>query len=251
MSPGEALDGEVLVDGADQLPRRLEHDVVVGVVGNRAAGGERRQPRAAAAAQHAVDRVAMQVRAARPARVLTPRTASARHPGTTRARGRGTDTRRARARRARPPSTPRRATSATICCARTSSGASGMITRSSSPRRTASSSAAHSTSSSRDSGNSRAFGTPPHVVARPARALQERRDRPRRSDLADEVDVADVDAELERRRRDEHLELAVLEPLLGVEPALLRHAAVVRHDVRRRRAARTDAAPRARPCAAC
>ena len=38
---GEALDGEVLVDGADELAGGLEHDVVVGVVGNRAAGGER------------------------------------------------------------------------------------------------------------------------------------------------------------------------------------------------------------------
>ena len=47
---------------------RLEHHLVVGVVGDRAAGGERGQPRAAPAAQHAVDRVAMDVaRRARPA----------------------------------------------------------------------------------------------------------------------------------------------------------------------------------------
>ena len=60
---GEALDREVLVDRADELVRGLQHDVVVGVVGNRAAGGERREPRAAPAAQHAVDRVAVDVRA--------------------------------------------------------------------------------------------------------------------------------------------------------------------------------------------
>ena len=42
----------------------LEHHLVVGVVGDRAAGGERGQPRAAPAAQHAVDRVAMDQRAA-------------------------------------------------------------------------------------------------------------------------------------------------------------------------------------------
>ncbi len=61
---GEAFDGEVFVDGADDLPGRLEHDLVVGVVGNRAAGGQRGQARAAPAAQHAVDRVAMHVSSA-------------------------------------------------------------------------------------------------------------------------------------------------------------------------------------------
>ena len=40
---------------------RLEQHLVVGVVGDRAAGGERGQPRAAPAAQHAVDRVVMEV----------------------------------------------------------------------------------------------------------------------------------------------------------------------------------------------
>ena len=61
---GEALDREVLVDRADLLPRGLEHDVVVRVVGNRAAGGERGQARALAPAQHAVDGIAMNVRRA-------------------------------------------------------------------------------------------------------------------------------------------------------------------------------------------
>ncbi len=51
---GQAFDGEVLVHGADELARGLEHDVVVGGVGNRAARGERGQARAAPAAQHAV-----------------------------------------------------------------------------------------------------------------------------------------------------------------------------------------------------
>ena len=61
---GQALDGEILVDRADDLVLRLEHHLVVGGVGNRAAGGQRGQPRAAPAAQHAVDRVAMNERAA-------------------------------------------------------------------------------------------------------------------------------------------------------------------------------------------
>ena len=65
-------------------------------------------------------------------------------------------------------------------------------------------------------------------VARTADALQEGRDRARRADLADEVDVADVDAEFERGGRHQGLELAALEPLLGGESQLFRHAAVMR-----------------------
>ena len=65
-------------------------------------------------------------------------------------------------------------------------------------------------------------------VAGAAGALQEGRDRARRAELADEVDVADVEAELERRRRHEHLEPALLQALLGVEAGFLGKAAVVR-----------------------
>ena len=95
----------------------------------------------------------------------------------------------------------------------------------------ASSSAAHSTSSSRDSGNSRPFGVPP--TAWPERPTRCRKVaiEPRRAELADEIDIADVDAELERRGRDQRLELAALEPLLGIKPLLLGEAAVVGGDV--------------------
>src|SRR5690606_1383585 len=68
----------------------------------------------------------------------------------------------------------------------------------------------------------------PEPVPGPADALQERGDRPRRADLADEVDVADVDAELERGRRDDGLELPRLQALLGGQAVLLREAAVMR-----------------------
>ncbi len=67
-------------------------------------------------------------------------------------------------------------------------------------------------------------------VARAADALQERRDRARGADLQHEVHVADVDAQLERGRRDESAERSRLEPLLGVEPALARQAPVVAGD---------------------
>ena len=51
-------------------------------------------------------------------------------------------------------------------------------------------------------------------VTGPADALQEGRDRPRRSKLADEVDVSDIDAEFQRRGCDHRLQASFLEPLL-------------------------------------
>ena len=88
-------------------------------------------------------------------------------------------------------------------------------------------------------------------VARAPDPLQEARDRARRAELADQIDLADIDAELERGGRDQRLELAALQALLGVEPLLLREAAVMRGDAAPRRAARTAGASRARPCGAC
>ncbi len=46
------------------------------------------------------------------------------------------------------------------------------------------------------------------LVSRSPDALQRNSDRSRRADLADEIDRADVDAELERCRRDDGLELS-------------------------------------------
>jgi hypothetical protein len=62
-----------------------------------------------------------------------------------------------------------------------------------------------------------------------ADALEERRDAVRRPDLADQIDVADVDAELERRGRDERLQLAALQRS-SASRRVLRQAAVVRAD---------------------
>ena len=61
--------------------------------------------------------------------------------------------------------------------------------------------------------------------------LQKGGDRPRRAELADQIDLADVDAEFERGGGDERLQLARLEALLGVEAALLGEAAVMRRDM--------------------
>ncbi len=75
-----------------------------------------------------------------------------------------------------------------------------------------------------------ALRDPLQRVAGAAHTLEERRDRARGADLDDQVHVADVDPELERRRRDERAELAGLQALLGVEPPRAGEAAVVARD---------------------
>ena len=53
----------------------------------------------------------------------------------------------------------------------------------------------------------------------------------RRADLADEIDFADVDAELEGSGRHQRLQHAALQALFGIEPLLLAETAVVRGHV--------------------
>src|SRR5207253_7942569 len=69
-------------------------------------------------------------------------------------------------------------------------------------------------------------------VAGAAYPLQESGDAMRRRDLAHEIHMADIDAELERRGGDQHLELALAQPLLGIQACFLRQTAVVRRHVR-------------------
>jgi len=51
-------------------------------------------------------------------------------------------------------------------------------------------------------------------MAGAANPLQEACDRARRTELADQIYVADIDTEFERSGRHERLQLTVLEPLL-------------------------------------
>ncbi len=67
-------------------------------------------------------------------------------------------------------------------------------------------------------------------MARAPDPLQERRDPARRADLTDEIHCADVDAELQRRGRDERGEIARAQPLLHAQPPLARQAPVVGGD---------------------
>jgi hypothetical protein len=61
-------------------------------------------------------------------------------------------------------------------------------------------------------------------------ALQERGDAMRRGDLADQIDVTDIDAQLQRGGGHQRFQLPVLQARLGVEALLLGEAAVVRSD---------------------
>ena len=65
------------------------------------------------------------------------------------------------------------------------------------------------------------------LMSRPADALQRNGDRSWRSDLADEIHGADVDAELERRGGDNRLQLSGFELLFGGQPQLAGQAAVM------------------------
>ena len=60
--------------------------------------------------------------------------------------------------------------------------------------------------------------------------MQEDRDAARRADLADQVDAADVDAELEGGGGHQRFELAVLQLLLHVQASFAGEAAVVAGD---------------------
>ena len=61
-------------------------------------------------------------------------------------------------------------------------------------------------------------------------ALQEGRDRARRTELADQIHIADIDAQFERCGGDQHPQATVLEPLFGIQSQFLGQAAVMRRD---------------------
>ncbi len=119
---------------------------------------------------------------------------------------------------------------ATICCARTSSGASR--------RQTASILGAAGGAHQRRALDQLVAGQreePPlgrrvEGVARAADPLQPRRDGARRADEATEIDGADVDPELERGGGDHHLEVTGLQQTFGAVAALAGEAAVVGGD---------------------
>ena len=66
-----------------------------------------------------------------------------------------------------------------------------------------------------------AFGGPSHRMAGAAHALQERIDGARRAYLANQIHIADVDAELQGRGRHQYLQFAALQPLLRMQAPFL------------------------------
>ena len=222
-----ALDGEILVHRADGLVLRLEQHLVVGGVGDRAAGGERGRPRAAPSAQNAIDRIAMDERAAAaPAggealaqhahdRIEIPSRQGAERPRAAQPiielrlrpilRGHFcNDLLREHIER---PLWDRQAVKLSATDAVEKGRALDEIVareRKQAPLWRAA---------------DRMTGT--------ADPLQEGRDRARRAHLTNEIDVADVDPEFERGGRHQGFQFAPLQPLFGREPELLRHAAVM------------------------
>ncbi|MNV26839.1 hypothetical protein D3C71_1179650 [compost metagenome] len=76
-------------------------------------------------------------------------------------------------------------------------------------------------------GEQATLGRAADLVPGAADPLQESGNRTWRGDLTHQVDVADVDAQFQRCGGDQHLQLAALEPLFGVEAKLLGQAAMV------------------------
>ena len=68
-------------------------------------------------------------------------------------------------------------------------------------------------------------------MAGAAHALQECIDGARRADLANQIHIADVDAELQGGGRHQHLQFAALQPLLGMQAPFLGKTAVMGGDI--------------------
>ena len=224
---GAALDREVLVERADERVVRIEDDAIVGDLRDGASRRLREQPRATASAHGAVDLVAVEQGRATAA---TRREAVGRH-------SQDAVERLAIEGPVRPrPFHQREELVFRIVAARR---LGDDLLRQHVERRVVRDDGVEHAGLNRAQKcrafheivaryrKDPAFGRAGNRVARPADALQQRGDPVRRSDLADEVDVADVDAELERSRRDERLQPSRLQPGFGVEPLLLRQAPVM------------------------
>ena len=228
---GEALDREILVHAADDVVLRLQQNLKVGVVRDRPARGQGGEPRPAPPAQHVVDGVVVDERAA---------------PAAARAeafRQHGDNSREilARQRAIGPRAADQREQLVLAPFLRRHLGHDLLrqhverLLQNGEPVELAAADAVDERRAFHQlvarEREQPALGRARDRVPGSPDPLQERRDRARRAELADQVDLADVDAELERGGRHQRLELAVLEPLLGVEALLLGQAAVVRGHV--------------------
>ena len=75
------------------------------------------------------------------------------------------------------------------------------------------------------------LGNPPHRMPRPSHSLQKRRDRPRRPHLNHQIDFPNINPQFQRRRRHQRLERPAFQPMLRIQPPLLRERAVMAGDL--------------------
>ena len=211
---GHALDGEVFVERADERVVGLEDDAVVGHFRNGAAGRDGQQPRMPAAAQATVHLVAVEEgRAA----------AAARREAVRGHRDHGIEIlAREVAVRPRAPHQGEELVFGALAARGFGDDLLGQhverrIVRDDAIQLAGSNCAQKRRALDEIVARGReepSFGRAGDRVARSADALQHGGDAVRRSDLADEVDVADVDAELERCGGDQRLQRPVLQTAL-------------------------------------
>ena len=201
-----ALEGEVLADAADAVTLGVQHHVVVELVRDHAAVGHGREPRAAARAQAPVHRVVVQVgrapAATRGVAVGEHRAGPARSPG-------GQVRVGLRAAKAGEEFFHAPFAAGDFRDDLLRQHIEGLL-RHADPVELAAPHAIEQ-GGALDEVVEREREQPPlrdraDRMARAADALQERGDPARRAHLADEVDVADVDAEFEGRGRDQRLQ---------------------------------------------
>ena len=215
---GETLDRKILVDRPDDGSLRFGDDRIQPVFGNRAAARDRGQARVATAAQSSVDAIAKQVRAVSSA---TCSDALREHFENLVKVG----ARKIRVRRGLRDELEQIVLLPFVCRTHRDN-----LLRENIERRFRNDNAieialANGTderghlyqlvSRRREQPSFRNRSAP---VSRTADALHSNCDRPRRSDLTNEIDVPDVDAELERCGRDQRANFTDFQPALRLEP---------------------------------
>ena len=227
---GQTLDGEVLVHGADDDAFRFEQHLEIGVVGNRAAGGQRREARAAPPAQNAIDLVTVQQSAAASATRAETFGQHAQHVG----KGLACEITKWPC----PPDQRKQSGFAPfpgIDLGRDllSEHIEGLAGDNEPVQFAAIDAVDESGALNEVVGRKREKATlrlTANAVARAADTLHEARNRPRRPQLANQIDLADIDAELERGGRHHGAQVAILQPLLGIQPLFLGEASVMSSD---------------------
>ena len=214
-----ALDREILVDRADGHVFRLEQHLIIRIVGNRSARRQRGRSRAAPAAQDAIDRIAMDQR---PTTAPAGGEALGQHPDNRievvpRQRAEGP---------AAPQQVEERVLLPVLRCNLGDDLLGEHVERLLGNREPVELAAANAVEErgaldeivARERKEA-PLGRAANGVAGAADALQEGCNRARRTELADEIDIADVDSEFERGGRHQGFQFAPFEPLLGRESA--------------------------------